>query len=144
MCFCQSNFYKWFMPGGPGVSKRAPKFELGCCPALRHGQLRARVEDLSTGGKSQELVQQLAELDAKYQDLEGRYTVANAARSGLARQCGLLEEENARLEESLLGDSGLSFQGPVVTIDLPLNRTLVISCCCLKSWITVSSKEPYS
>lgn len=106
------------MPGGPGVSKRAPKFELGCCPALRHGQLRARVEDLSTGGKSQELVQQLAELDAKYQDLEGRYAVANAARSGLARQCGLLEEENARLEESLLGDSGLSFQGPVVTIDL--------------------------
>lgn len=69
--------------------------------ASQHGQLRARVEDLSTGGKSQELVQQLAELDAKYQDLEGRYAVANAARSGLARQCGLLEEENARLEESL-------------------------------------------
>ena len=76
-------------------------------PRLRHGQLRARVEDLSSGmGKSQELVQQLADLDAKYQDLEGRYAVANAARSGLARQCGLLEEENARLEESLLGDSG--------------------------------------
>lgn len=74
-------------------------------PTLRHGQLRARVEDLSTG-KSQELVQQLAELDAKYQDLEGRYAVANAARSGLAQKCGLLEEENARLEDSLLGDSG--------------------------------------
>lgn len=70
--------------------------------ASQHGQLRARVEDLSSGvEKSQELLQQLAQLDAKYQDLEGRYAVANAARSGLARQCGLLEEENAQLEESL-------------------------------------------
>ena len=68
---------------------------------MRHGQLRARVEDLSGDKKSQELAQQLAELQTKYQDLEGHYAAANVARSGLARQCGLLEAETARLEESL-------------------------------------------
>eukprot|EP00434_Breviolum_minutum_P045134 symbB.v1.2.040400.t1/scaffold7200.1/size12713/2 len=74
----------------------------GSYHASRHGQLRARVEDLSKGvDQKSQVLKELESKASKFQELENHYSVANAARDALARQCKLLEEENGRLEGSL-------------------------------------------
>lgn len=47
------------------------------------------------------MLKELESKASKFQELENHYSVANAARDALARQCKLLEEENGRLEGSL-------------------------------------------
>ena len=105
------------MPGGPGVSKRAPKFELGCCPALRHGHCAPAWKISPPGGSRRNWYSNWLSW-TRNTKIWKALCRGQCCQKRFGPQCGLLEEENARLEESLLGDSGLSFQGPVVTIDL--------------------------